>query len=337
MSGAYAKLYRHIWGDPDFKALNAEEQLLYIKLFSQPDVSMAGVLTVATTRWATQTAGQTVERIEECLATLQDRGYVVVDHDTQEVLLRSYIRNDGGWVSNKTLTGVTNAVRRVLSPTLRSVISEELLRLDLGLVRDKPLQNGTVPRDVAEREIGYLVTENPPQDTPSEGVSDGVSDGVFRSCPPTNTNTNTNTNTHAHSLPTSNPQADTDVKKENERNDDPEITELCSYLADWIEANGSKRPTITKAWRNSCRLMLDRDGRTPQQVRAAIDWSQQDPFWKANILSMSSLRSKYDQLRLKAQAEQQRRAPTLSRAEEIYVAEKRRLAAVDAERRELSA
>lgn len=47
--------------------------------------------------------------------------------------------------------------------------------------------------------------------------------------------------------------------------------------------------------------MLDRDGRTETQVIAAIDWCQNDPFWRGNILSLPKLRDKYDQLRLAAQ------------------------------------
>ena len=45
--------------------------------------------------------------------------------------------------------------------------------------------------------------------------------------------------------------------------------------------------------------MLDRDGRTVEQVRYLIDWSQRDEFWRTNILSMSKLREKFDQLRLR--------------------------------------
>ena len=81
----------------------------------------------------------------------------------------------------------------------------------------------------------------------------------------------------------------------------PEITRLCAHLADRIEANGSKRPTITKGWHDAARLMLDRDNRTEDQVRAAIDWCQNDEFWRANVLSMPKLRDQYEQLRLQAQ------------------------------------
>lgn len=80
-----------------------------------------------------------------------------------------------------------------------------------------------------------------------------------------------------------------------------DIDRLCEHLADRIEANGSRRPAITRRWRDEARLMLDRDGRTEQQVHAAIDWCQADPFWRANVLSMAKLRGKYDQLRLQAQ------------------------------------
>lgn len=80
----------------------------------------------------------------------------------------------------------------------------------------------------------------------------------------------------------------------------PDVERLCGHLADRIEANGSKRPNVTKRWRDAARLMLDNDGRTEQQVMAAINWSQGHEFWRANILSMPKLREKYDQLRLQA-------------------------------------
>lgn len=80
-----------------------------------------------------------------------------------------------------------------------------------------------------------------------------------------------------------------------------DVERLCAHLADRIEANGSKRPTITRRWRDAARLLLDRDNRTEEQVVRAIDWCQADEFWRSNILSMPKLREKYDQLRLAAQ------------------------------------
>jgi hypothetical protein len=79
-----------------------------------------------------------------------------------------------------------------------------------------------------------------------------------------------------------------------------DVQRLCAHLADRIEDNGSKRPAVTAKWRQAARLMLDKDGRTEEQVTAAINWCQNDEFWRSNILSMPKLREKYDQLRLQA-------------------------------------
>lgn len=84
-----------------------------------------------------------------------------------------------------------------------------------------------------------------------------------------------------------------------------DVEALCIRLADRIEDNGSKRPQVTKAWRDSCRLLIDRDGKTAEQVAKAIDWSQADEFWRANVLSMPTLRRQYDRLRLAAQRSSQ--------------------------------
>ncbi len=80
-----------------------------------------------------------------------------------------------------------------------------------------------------------------------------------------------------------------------------DVEQVCRHLADRIEANGSKRPTITKTWRDAARRLIDRDGRSVEQITRAIDWCQDDDFWRSNILSMPKLREKYDQLRLAAQ------------------------------------
>ena len=90
----------------------------------------------------------------------------------------------------------------------------------------------------------------------------------------------------------------------------PDIESLCQKLSGHIVANGGKEPRITKAWRDSARLLLDRDGRDHAEAMRVLDWSQASTFWRANILSMPKFREKYDQLRLQAEADQpQQSAP----------------------------
>jgi hypothetical protein len=75
---------------------------------------------------------------------------------------------------------------------------------------------------------------------------------------------------------------------------------LCEHLANRIADDGTRRPVINAKWRDAARLLIDKDGRTEQQVHDAIDWCQDDEFWRANILSMPKLREKYDQLQKQA-------------------------------------
>lgn len=79
-----------------------------------------------------------------------------------------------------------------------------------------------------------------------------------------------------------------------------DVTRICNHLADRIEANGAKRPTVGKGWLDAARLMIDNDSRAEHQIHAAIDWCQDSEFWRGNVLSMPKLREKYEQLRLQA-------------------------------------
>lgn len=112
----------------------------------------------------------------------------------------------------------------------------------------------------------------------------------------------------------------------------PEIDRLCNHLADRIAEDGSRRPDPGKGWHDAARLMLDRDGRSEEEVHAAIDWCQAHHFWRSNILSMPKLREKFDQLRKVAASEQQGR-PGASRSEEWRAMQERQMArAVERER-----
>jgi hypothetical protein len=87
-----------------------------------------------------------------------------------------------------------------------------------------------------------------------------------------------------------------------------DVERLCVHLADRIEGNGSNRPNITQKWRDAARLMLDNDQRTEDQVHTAIDWCQDDEFWRINVMSMPKLREQYEKLRLAALKDQRGRA-----------------------------
>lgn len=98
----------------------------------------------------------------------------------------------------------------------------------------------------------------------------------------------------------------------------------CEHLARWIVRNGGKPPTITKTWLTAARRMREIDGRTHEQVMAAIDWCQRSEFWCGNVLSMPKLRERYETLRAQALRDRNRK-PTGRTARQSAGDERRRL------------
>ncbi len=125
MSRSYAKVYRDIWADPDFTAQPAAAQYLYLFLLSQPNLNAAGVLPLTVRRWAAIAGQVKVEHIESDLAILASRRYVLTDYDTEELLIRTYVRNDEIWRIPNTLRAVVRDAGRVASPVLRQALAGE--------------------------------------------------------------------------------------------------------------------------------------------------------------------------------------------------------------------
>jgi hypothetical protein len=61
-------------------------------------------------------------------------------------------------------------------------------------------------------------------------------------------------------------------------------------------------PAQLRKWEVTADRMLRIDGRASEQMAELIRWVQHDEFWMANVLSMDTLREKFDQLELKAKS-----------------------------------
>jgi hypothetical protein len=85
---------------------------------------------------------------------------------------------------------------------------------------------------------------------------------------------------------------------------DTQLVQLLISLMEKNNPNSSilKRltPKRQEEWIRQCRLLREADGKTADEIEAVIRFSQQDSFWKINILSMPKLREKWDQLWMKA-------------------------------------
>lgn len=88
-----------------------------------------------------------------------------------------------------------------------------------------------------------------------------------------------------------------------------EAHRLSLLLADRIEANGYKRPTVTREWVKSMDRLLRLDGREAWQVEKAIEWALAHDFWSMNIRSPQKLREHYDRLRSEAARQTKKSEP----------------------------
>src|SRR4051812_47234766 len=75
---SYAQIVTAIWRDDEFRALTVAEQHLYLLLTTQPDISAAGVLHLAVTRWAGRASDTKPDDIVRTLDGLAARRFVVV-------------------------------------------------------------------------------------------------------------------------------------------------------------------------------------------------------------------------------------------------------------------
>ncbi|WP_053619662.1 hypothetical protein [Nocardiopsis sp. NRRL B-16309] len=146
MARNFAQFQSRTWTDDHFKSnLTADSQWLYFALLSQPNLNGAGVLPLQDRRWKKLAKDMTADRIEGALDELCAHWYVLVDEETEEVLIRTFIRNDGLWKQPNVLKSALGHAKNTMSATLRAVIWHELQRLPLDeLPDDRAKRTGTL-------------------------------------------------------------------------------------------------------------------------------------------------------------------------------------------------
>ena len=131
----FAQLLKSVWDDTDWKRLSMGAQWLYEALISQESMNYAGVLPLTERRWANLAADLTVADIEGFLRELIAGNFIVVDFETEEVLVRSFIRNDGLWRQAGMFIIALGWADKVKSLELRHALAAELARLPIEEVK----------------------------------------------------------------------------------------------------------------------------------------------------------------------------------------------------------
>ncbi|WFE41938.1 hypothetical protein [Micromonospora sp. WMMD998] len=129
MARSEARIAVSIWTDADFLALSPTAQRMFMFLLSQPDLAHDGVLALRERRWTKTAKELTRANVEDDLAELRAARFVVVDEDTEEVLIRSFIRRDKVYRQPNVLRAACDHLAVVSSRTILDAIAGELRRV----------------------------------------------------------------------------------------------------------------------------------------------------------------------------------------------------------------
>ncbi|BDY33181.1 hypothetical protein [Mycolicibacterium mageritense] len=125
----HARINLDLWGDDDWMDLSVDAQMLYLTLYTNPGLSFCGAGEWHPGRIAARANDWTVPRVESAAAELSRRLFVIIDTDTGEYLLRSWIKHDGLWRTPNMAVTVANARADLSSRTLRGVVVFEVAKL----------------------------------------------------------------------------------------------------------------------------------------------------------------------------------------------------------------
>lgn len=126
MARDHARIQCAIWRDPEFVALSKDAQRLYMLLLSQPKLSLCGGLDYTPGRWAQMADDDTHEFVEAAAVELAEEGFVLVDDDAAELIIRSFVRHDGVCDSANLIQAMWKAWASLYSEQLRQAIVWEL-------------------------------------------------------------------------------------------------------------------------------------------------------------------------------------------------------------------
>lgn len=171
MARGHGRILTSIWDDADFLALDPQEQRLYLFLISQPNLNHAGLLDLTLKRWSRKARGLTTAELEKTLQALEAARFIVMDDDTEELLIRSFVRNDGVWKQPKVMGAMVSGALEISSWRLRRALLAEVDRIPMDELSDEPGARGVSIREQIAEHITTLrkAFGNPPPDPNGRG------------------------------------------------------------------------------------------------------------------------------------------------------------------------
>lgn len=127
-----AKINTGIWGSGDWKSLTRDQQWLYTTLLTRPELNHVGVGDWRVRRLSNLVTETTTQDVEDAALVLQQRRFILVDEESEEVLIRSFLKHDGVLDNPNLGASIKGAYDSVTSTMLQQVVIYELRKLTDG-------------------------------------------------------------------------------------------------------------------------------------------------------------------------------------------------------------
>lgn len=127
MAREYARVRLNMAEDPEYLDLTVDAQHLYANiLLIDPSLSYCGIADWRPVRLTQRAKDLTLDRIMAAAAVLEEARFALFDPDTEEVLVRTLVRNDELLRNPKMALSVVKAYQGAASRTLRAAVVTEL-------------------------------------------------------------------------------------------------------------------------------------------------------------------------------------------------------------------
>lgn len=128
MARDHARIKTSRQRDTDWRDLTINAQWTYDAITTSEALSYVGVIDYRPGRIAAVAKGQTAKKVEAAVKELEATRFVVMDWQTEELLVRTYVRHDGVLARVNMGKAMGRSLAKVVSLGVREAILTELAR-----------------------------------------------------------------------------------------------------------------------------------------------------------------------------------------------------------------
>lgn len=152
-----ANLRTDMISDDDYRKLTRDEQWLYSTLLIHPTLSYAGIADWRPGRLAAIAAETTAEDVRRIGQGLQEKYFIYVDEETEEVFIRTFVKHDGLLKQYRLPISMANDYAGISSQEIREFFIYELKKIYAADPDMKCWENDRV-RSLLERDAKDMKT-----------------------------------------------------------------------------------------------------------------------------------------------------------------------------------